>query len=71
MNLTPGLSPYAYPLKTLGDAIYLSNDLIARMEEAAVDTDPARRRRLLNMVVMLNRRSLIPQSSALTGRTAT
>ncbi len=52
MNLTAGLSAYAYPLKTLGDAIYLSNDLIARMEEAAVDTDPARRRRLLNMVVI-------------------
>jgi NADH dehydrogenase len=52
MNLMPGLAAYAYPLKTLGDAIYLSNDLIARMEEAALDTDPARRRRLLNMVVI-------------------
>jgi len=52
MNLMPGLAAYAYPLKTLGDAIYLSNDLIARLEEAAVDTDPARRRRLLNMVVI-------------------
>jgi hypothetical protein len=27
-------------LKTLGDAIYLSNDLIARLEQAAVETDP-------------------------------
>jgi NADH dehydrogenase len=34
MNLMPGLAAYAYPLKTLGDAIYLSNDLIARLEQA-------------------------------------
>ncbi|HKQ74136.1 MAG TPA: FAD-dependent oxidoreductase [Blastocatellia bacterium] len=52
MNLMPGLSAYAYPLKTLGDAIYLSNDLIKRLEEASVETDPARRRKLLNIVVI-------------------
>ena len=52
MNLMPGLAAYAYPLKTLGDTIYLSNDLIARLEEAAVETDPARRRRLISIVVI-------------------
>jgi NADH dehydrogenase len=52
MNLIPGLAAYAYPLKTLGDAIYLGNDLIARLEEAAVETDPARRKRLLDVVVI-------------------
>ena len=52
MNLMPGLAAYAYPLKTLGDAIYLSNDLIARLEQAAVETDPVRRKRLLNVVVI-------------------
>jgi len=52
MNLMPGLAAYAYPLKTLGDTIYLSNELIERFEEAAVETDPARRRRLLNIVVI-------------------
>ena len=52
MNLMPGLAAYAYPLKTLGDTIYLSNDLIERFEEAAVETIPARRRRLLNIVVI-------------------
>src|SRR5262245_2965275 len=52
MNLMPGLAAYAYPFKTLGDAVYLSNDLIARFEETAVETDPARRRRLLNIVVI-------------------
>ena len=52
MGLLPGLAAYAYPAKTLGDAIYLGNDLIARLEEAAVETDPARRKRLLNVVVI-------------------
>jgi NADH:quinone reductase (non-electrogenic) len=52
MNMMPGLAAYAYPLKTLGDTVYLSNDLIERLEEAAVETDPARRRRLLNIVVI-------------------
>lgn len=52
MNMVPGLAAYAYPFKTLGDAIYLSNDLITRLEEAAVETDPARRKRLLNVVVI-------------------
>ena len=46
MNLMPGLAAYAYPLKTLGDAIYLGNDLIARLEEPRWKLDPARRRRL-------------------------
>jgi len=52
LNLVPGLAAYAYPFKTLGDAIYLSNDLITRLEEAAVETDPAHRKRLLNVVVI-------------------
>jgi NADH dehydrogenase len=52
MNLMPGLAAYAYPMKTVGDAIYLSNDLISRFEEAAVETDADRRRQLLNFVVV-------------------
>jgi NADH dehydrogenase len=52
MNMAPGLAAYAYPLKTLGDAIYLGNDLIMRAEEAAVETDPVRRRRLLTVVII-------------------
>jgi NADH dehydrogenase len=52
MNLMPGLAAYAYPIKTLGDAIDLGNEVISRFEEAAVETDAARRRRLLNLVVI-------------------
>ena len=35
LNGIPGLAAYAYPLKTLGDATALGNDLIGRLEEAA------------------------------------
>jgi NADH:quinone reductase (non-electrogenic) len=52
LNLVPGMAAYAYPLKTLGDAIFLGNDLIARLEEAAVTSDPTERRRLLTVVVI-------------------
>jgi NADH dehydrogenase len=52
MNLMPGLAAYAYPVKTLGDAVDLGNDVISRFEQAAVETDAARRRRLLNLVII-------------------
>ena len=52
MNIMPGLVAYSYPVKTLGDSIYLSNDLISRFEEAAVETDAMRRSRLLRIVII-------------------
>src|SRR5262247_2240892 len=52
MNMMPGLAAYAYPIKTLGDAVDLSNDLISRFEEAAVETDATLRTRLLTIVVI-------------------
>src|SRR5262249_446384 len=52
VNLVPGAAAYAYPLKTLGDAIALGNDLIARLEEASAAVDPRVRQHLLSVVVM-------------------
>ena len=52
MNMMPGLAAYSYPMKTLGDAVDLSNDLISRFEQAAVETDAMLRRRLLTLVVI-------------------
>src|SRR5215471_11211646 len=52
MNMVPGLAAYAYPVKSLGDAVYLGNDMITRVEEAEVETDPSRRRRLLTVVII-------------------
>lgn len=52
LSVIPGLATHAYPLKTLGDAMYLSNDLIGRLEEASVQTDSSERERLLTVVVI-------------------
>src|SRR5215813_3170253 len=52
LNGIPGLAAYAYPLKTLGDATALGNDLIGRLEEAAVQTDPEERKLLLTVIVI-------------------
>src|SRR5262245_30345835 len=52
MNMMPGLAAYAYPIKTLGDAVDLSNDLISRFEEAAVERDATLRNRLLTIVTI-------------------
>ena len=51
-SAVPGLSSYAYPLRTLGDAVFLSNDLIGRLEEAALHPDWSERQRLLTLVVI-------------------
>jgi len=52
LSAIPGLAAYAYPLKTLGDATALGNDLIGRLEEVAVQTAPEERERLLTVVVI-------------------
>jgi len=52
LDAVPGMLAYPYPVKTLGDAIVLGNDLIGRLEEAAAVPDPVERRRLLTVVVI-------------------
>lgn len=46
-----GMAQHAFGLKTVGDAIYLRNHVINMLEEADVQTDPARRKELLTFVV--------------------
>lgn len=48
----PGLAAYAYPLKTMGDAIALGNDLIRSLEEASAEPSAEVRRRRLTVVVI-------------------
>lgn len=52
LDIMPGMAAHAYPLKTLGDATFLGNDLIGRMEEASVESDSIKRQRLLTVVVI-------------------
>src|SRR5204862_54731 len=46
-----GLAEHAIPFRTLGDALRLRNRAIEALEEAANETDPEFRRRLLTFVV--------------------
>jgi NADH dehydrogenase len=48
----PGMAEHAVGLRTLGDAFYLRNRALELLEEARLETDPARRERLLTFVVV-------------------
>ncbi len=47
-----GMAQHALGLKTVGDALYLRNHVIAMLEEADVETDPTRRHELLTFIVV-------------------
>jgi NADH dehydrogenase len=48
----PGLAEHAIGLKTVSEALYLRDHLLARLESANVLTDPVRRRAALTFVVV-------------------
>jgi NADH dehydrogenase len=52
LDIVPGMSAHAWPLKTMGDALVLRNHLIGLLEKAQVEPDPARRKQLLSVVVI-------------------
>ena len=47
----PGVAEHALGIKTLGDAVMLRAGVIAMLEAASVEPDPARRKRILTFVV--------------------
>ena len=47
----PGMQEHAFPFKTLGDALFLRNHLIAVLEQAEVVSDPREKAGLLTFVV--------------------
>ena len=52
LNLVKGMGQYALPLKTLGDALFLRNRIIARLEQAELQPDAEARRWLTSFVVI-------------------
>lgn len=50
--LLPGMAEYAVPLKTVGDALYLRNQVITRLEQAELEPDPERRKWLTTFWVL-------------------
>jgi NADH dehydrogenase len=52
LHLVKGMAQYALPLKTLGDALFLRNRIIARLEQAELQPDTEARRWLTTFVVI-------------------
>jgi NADH dehydrogenase len=52
LDVIKGMGQYALPLKTLGDALFLRNRIIARLEQAELQPDRAHRRWLTTFVIV-------------------
>jgi NADH:ubiquinone reductase (H+-translocating) len=52
LDIVKGMAKYALPLKTLGDALFLRNHVISRLEQAELQPDPAYRRWLTSFVII-------------------
>jgi NADH dehydrogenase len=52
LDLVKGMAQHALPLKTLGDALFLRNRIVSRLEQADLQPDPVARRWLATFVVI-------------------
>jgi NADH:quinone reductase (non-electrogenic) len=52
LDLVKGMAQHALPLKTLGDALFLRNRIVSRLEQAELQPDPVARRWLTTFVVI-------------------
>jgi len=51
-SMLPGLAEHTLPLKTVGDALYIRNQVIERLEQATIHPDESRRKELTSFVVL-------------------
>ena len=52
LDIVKGMAQTALPLKTIGDALFLRNRIIARLEQAELQPDPEQRRWLMSFIVV-------------------
>lgn len=52
LAIIPGMAAYALPLKTVGDALFIRNRILERLEQAEVEENEARRRWLSTFIVI-------------------
>jgi NADH:ubiquinone reductase (H+-translocating) len=52
LKRNPGMSEHSLAMKTLGDAFFLRNEVIDRLERADIEADPVIRKRLMTFVVV-------------------
>jgi len=51
-KMLPGLNQYTLPLKTVGDALQIRNQIVERLEQATIHPDQERRKQLTTFVVL-------------------
>ena len=51
-SMMEGLKENALPLKTVGDALYIRNSIVNRLEQATIHPDPERRKQLTSFIVI-------------------
>ena len=52
LDVVRGMEQYALPLKTVGDALFMRNRIMARLEQAELQPDPEHRRWLTSFIVV-------------------
>lgn len=52
LKLVPGMARYALPMKTLGDALFIRNRILSRLEQASLQPNPRLRRWLTTFIVL-------------------
>ncbi len=52
MKMLPGLESHTLPLKTVGDALYIRNKVIERLEQATIHADADRRKELTSFIIL-------------------
>jgi len=52
MTMMPGLEEHTLPLKTVGDALQIRNQVVERLEQATIHADPERRKKLTSFIVL-------------------
>ncbi|MCH9692537.1 MAG: NAD(P)/FAD-dependent oxidoreductase [Gammaproteobacteria bacterium] len=52
MTMLEGLDQFSLPLKTVGDALCIRNQIVDRLEQATIHPDPKRRKALTSFVVI-------------------
>lgn len=52
LDIVPGMIQYALPLKTLGDALFIRNRMMARLEQAEIQENAEVRRELMTFIIV-------------------
>lgn len=52
LGMVPGLKEHSIPIKSLGDAFYIRNEVINKLERASVTTDPELKKALLTFTIV-------------------